>query len=479
MLALIMGIVGLTLLPSVICAAIYKEWHCLGTLSIISAAYLIIGFCSYFKISFTNRLVRSRDGYAVVASCWFFACFLGAIAYFFSGQNMSFVDALFESTAGFTTTGATVLKSDVAAKSLLLFKASTHWMGGMGILVLVVSVLPKLGIGGQSIAMAETPTPKIEKVTDRISDTTRILYIMYISFTIIELILLLPSKMDFFDALVNTLSTISTGGFLTHDVGLLYYDSPYIETVVTVFSVLVTINFNLYYFVLNDRTTEVIKNTELRVYVIIIIICSALIAFDLYLMGTYDSLLLAIRHSITQVISFSSTSGFTFADFLSWPSFAKSILFFLMLVGGCASSTAGGLKIIRVIISMKLISRGFKKRLHPRSVVDVKLSNVSVDSKTISQITTFTMAYVFIIVIASAIMALQCPSLETAIGTTVSMISNTGVLFGDLYAVNGFNMYGPGTLLFLSLIMLIGRLEIFTILMLFVPAFWNANRQKY
>lgn len=479
MLALVMGMVGLALIPASICAAIYRERQCLIICIVCALVYTILGFGIYSRIQVKNRLVRARDGYAVVASCWIFACMLGTVVYYFSGQNLSIAYSIFESCAGFTTTGATVLRADVCAKSMLLFKAITHWLGGMGILVLVVSVLPKLGIGGQSIAMAETPTPKIEKVTDRISDTTRILYIMYLSFTLIEFVLLVPTNMGVFDSIVNTLSTISTGGFMTHDMGIGYYNSFYIETVITVFSILVSVNFNLYYFVLNDRARELAKNTELRTFLGIIVAASVLICLNLVLSSTYDSPFVAMRHAFTQVVSFSTTSGFTFVDFHAWPQFSRIILFIMMLIGGCASSTSGGLKVIRIMIAFKLIMRGFLRRIHPRSIVAIKLGDANADSKNVNQIVSFVITYFFIVIVSVPILSLQCPSVETAIGTIVSMISNTGIMFGDLYAQNGFTMYGPGMLIFLSLIMLIGRLEIFTMLMLTAPSFWNANRQKY
>lgn len=478
MLSLVMGIIGLSLIPAGICAAIYGEYKALIDCVLFALFYCTAGFTVFAKTRLTRRHISSRDGYLVVASCWIFACFLGAAVFYFSGQDLTFVQSIFESTAGFTTTGATLLDEGSTAKSMLFFKALAHWLGGMGILVLVVSILPKLGIGGQSIAMAETPTPKIEKVTDRISDTTRILYIMYISFTVIEFVLLLLSrKMDVFDALVNTLSTISTGGFMTHDLGIRYYESMYVETVITVFSFLVTVNFNLYYFLINKRARELTQNTELRVFLGVIVTTSVLIALNLQLSGIYDNIGTALRHSLTQVVSFSTTSGFSFAEFTSWPSFSKMLLFLLMMVGGCASSTAGGMKMIRAIVVFKLIFRGFLKRIHPRSVVAIKFRDTSVDSRIISQIATFVMTYLFIMLIGTAILSFKCPSLEVSLCTVVSLLSNTGLPLTSAYPITS-PVFGPGLHLFMSLIMIVGRLEIFTILMLFMPAFWNPSRQK-
>lgn len=478
MLSLVTGIVGLSLIPSAICAAVYGEHHALVSCIIFAVIYIAAGFLIFAKTKLTNRIIRSRDGYLVVASCWITACILGSLVFFFSGQGLTFVQAVFESTAGFTTTGATMLDEGSTAKSMLLFKALAHWIGGMGILVLVVSIIPKLGIGGQNIAMAETPTPKIEKVTDRISDTTRVLYVMYISLTAIEFVLLLlSSRMSTFDALVNTLSTISTGGFMTHDLGIRYYDSVYVETVMTVFSILVTVNFNLYYFLINKRAKELVHNTELRVFMASIVVFSLVIAVNLRLSGTYDNAMVALRHSLTQVVSFATTSGFSFADFTSWPALSKMILFLLMLMGGCASSTAGGMKVIRAIIALKLIFRGMLKRLHPRSVVSIKVGDMAIDSRVVSQIATFVVTYLFIILAGTLILSLKCPSLESSLNIMVSLISNTGLSLSAAYPITS-PVFGPFMLLFMSFIMIAGRLEIFTILMLFMPGFWNSNRQK-
>lgn len=479
MLALIMGIVGLSLIPCIICAAIYHEKTCLIDCIICAVLYITIGFSSFRHIVLTDRIVRARDGYLIVASCWIFACLLGCIVFFFSDQTFTFAEACFESTAGFTTTGATLMYEVTASKSMLLFKAIAHWLGGMGILVFIVSIFPKLGIGGQSIAMAETPTPKIEKVTDRISDTTRILYILYIAFTLIEFCLLFASKkIDLFDAIVNTLSTISTGGFMTHDVGIAYYESIYVEAVIIVFSLLVSVNFSLYYFFFTKKPFELFKNTELRVFLTTIFVVAILISLNLTYYGTYSTFLEAFRSSITQVVSFATTSGFSFADYLKWPSFSKMLLFLLMLVGGCASSTAGGLKTIRAIVAFKLVTRGFVKRIHPRSVVSVKIGESSLDSKILSQIATFIVTFICILLIGTLVLSIECPSLATAMSTTVSLLSNTGLSIAETSALNSFNLYSQGLLIFQSLLMLIGRLELFTILMLFVPEFWNFSRHR-
>ncbi len=477
--ALILAIIGLGMIPPALCAVYYGERSSLAAFGICAAVYICAGFVIYKKTSLASRNIRIRDGYIVVVTCWLTACFFGAFPYYFSGSDLTFIQSLFESTAGITTTGATILTEATSANSALLFKAISHWLGGMGILVLIVSILPNLGSGGQTIANAETPTPRIEKVTNRISDTARILYIMYLSFSVIEFVLLLASsKISVFEALVTTLSTISTGGFLTHDIGIVYYNSIYIEAVITVFSILVAVNFNIYFYAVSGRLDEIRENTELKVFMVIILMSSLLITASLQVEGVYGSFLTSFRHALTQVVSFITTSGFTFANFMDWPAFAKTLLFLLMLVGGCAASTSGGLKIIRAIVFVKLIFRGFVKRLHPRSVVPVKLGNNSLEPKMVTQIATFILVYLFVFIGSMLIISLEAPDLESALGTSVSILSNTGIVYGTGIADLGFNYFSDLMKLFLSLLMIVGRLELFTVLILLSPGFWNPNRQK-
>ncbi len=476
---LVLTVTGISMLPPFLCALYYGEESCMRSFFICSLLFIILGVFIFTRFQRTRTNLKIRDGYIIVAFCWIFSCIFGAIPYYFSGYGLTVTQSIFEATAGFTTTGASTIVGELAPRSLLLFRSVTHWLGGMGILVLAVSILPALGIGGQNLARAEMPSPKIDKVTNKISDSARILYLTYFLFTILEFLLLLFSrKMNPFESLVNTLSTISTGGLMTHANGLAYYDSMYVEIVITIFSFLVAINFNLYYFAIHRRFREVVSNAEFRTFTCMIAVTAFLIALNLASEGIYESFGASLRHSLTQVMSFATTSGFSFADFNSWPIFSKMLLFSLMLIGGCAASTSGGMKVIRAMVCFKLIRRGFRTRIHPRSVVSVKIGREPLTPGGVSQITTFILAYIAVFTIGFLLLSIDSIDLETSIGTAASALSNTGISFGNFGAAGDYSIFSPFSQIVLSFLMIIGRLELFTVLILFTPGFWNPVRQK-
>ena len=477
--SLILAVTGISMLPSVICAFIYNETKCLSVFAVFCLAYILTGFTAFWFIRSGDYYVKPRDGYLIVAACWIVSCIAGAFPYVFSVSDISFSQALFESTAGFTTTGATVLKSDITLKSLLLYKAVSNWLGGMGILILVVSVLPALGIGGHHIAKAETPAPKMNKITNRISDSSKILYLMYMLLTAIEFLMLaLSGKMDIFDSLINTLSTISTSGIMAQAPGLSFYQSFYVEIVITVFTILAAMNFNMYFLLLNRRFGDFFKNVELRAFFWIIAVTTVLISLNLTFSGFYGNITESLRYAFTQVVSFISTSGFTFADFMSWPAMSRMLLFILMFIGGCSASTGGGIKVIRAVVMIKLILRGFIRRIHPRSVVAVKLDDKAVSGPIVSHITTFIIVYIVVFIGSCILLSLDGLDLETTATSAAAVLSNSGIGMGLFGETGNLSMFCPASQIFMSFLMILGRLELFTILLLFFPSFWNPTRQK-
>ena len=439
-------------------------------------AEIIIGAAMSFFIRYENIQFRTREGYIVVAACWVVASAAGAFPYFLSGFTESYVDALFESTSGFTTTGCTAVAGNVLSRSLMLWKAISNWLGGMGILLFVISILPALGINGQMIARAETPGPILEKMTVRMSDSAKILYITYISFTIIEFVLLMLSgKMPVFDAVINTMGSISTGGILVHPTGIAYYNSVYVEIVISVFCILASVNFVLYHYLTTGKFSYFLKDVELRAYLIIIaasiILCTAgLMINNNAEFGT------ALRDSFFQVVSMSTTAGYTRSPYMTWPSMCQIILVMLMFMGGCAASTSGSIKVIRVLVMMKLIWRGCIKRMHPRSVVAVKIGKNAVSSPVVSQITVFVLTYMMIFLLSSLVLSLQGLDLETTLTSALAMLSNTGSAFGETASLGNFSIFHPALKLYLSALMIVGRLELFTIIVLFTRNFWGRDR---
>lgn len=444
--------------------------------AICTPVLIVIGgiFCIIVKQGKVR--LRTREGYIVVAVCWMLASFIGAFPYYLTDFTDSFVDALFESTSGFTTTGCTSVPDAVLSPGLMLWKAISHWLGGMGILVFIISILPALGINGQLIVRAEAPGPVLEKVTVRMSDSAKILYLTYISFTVIEFLLLaLPKKMSVFDAVITTLGSISTGGLVAHPEGIAYYNSVYVEIVISVFCILASINFVLYHYLVTGKKKYFFKDVELKSYIIIIagaiLICTVGLAA-----GTNISFFAALRESFFQVISMATTSGYTRTAYYLWPTVCQLILILLMFIGGCAASTSGSIKVVRIIVMLKLIWRGGIKRIHPRSVVAVKLGKNAVSAPVVSLITMFILTYMLIFLLSSFILSFQGLDLESSITTALAMLSNTGSGFGEPALCGDFSAFHPILKLYLSALMIVGRLELFPIIVLFTRNFWGRDR---
>ena len=468
-------IVGLSMLPALLSAYIYDEVIAIRAFAIPAFLSILIGGLCTRILSPSNIKLRLRDGYMVVALSWILASLVGAIPYYI-GAGASFIDSIFESVAGFTTTGCTVVNINAMPKAILMWKAITHWLGGMGILVFVIAILPALGVSGQTIARVEAPGPAFEKVATKTSDTTKILYLTYIFFTALEFLLLwLGSEMGAFEALINTMGSISTGGLFAHTEGIGYYDSFFVELVISFFCYLGSISFVMYFLIIKGKWQEVLNNVELRVFTLLIAACTLLLTFNLYFTQTYHTFSAALRHSLFQVVSVISTAGYSIADYTEWPVFCQSILFLLMFVGGCGASTSGGMKMIRIIISFKLIARMFFKRLHPNGVIAVVVGDRAVPAQTVSKITSFILLYMAVFVISVLILSLQNLDLETTIGYAAGTLGNTGIAFGEMGSSGNYSLFGTPMRIYLCIMMLMGRLELFTIFILFTPDFWKSK----
>ena len=416
-----------------------------------------------------------REGYIVVALAWVIASIIGMFPYILSGAAEDLSSAFFESAAGFTTTGCTCISGETS-HSLILWKALSNWLGGMGILVFVISVLPALGVSGQFIVRAETPGPVYEKTTVRIKNSTRVLYITYISFTLLAFTFLCGSdKVSLYDSIILSLGSVSTGGVAIHSEGLAYYDSVYVETVVSFFCFFASVNFILYYNLICGNIRRVAKDIELRAFFAVIAIGTLLCAIGM-LLNTDLSLTEAVRESLFQVVNVSSTSGYTKNVSFGWPTACQFVLLTAMIIGGCSASTAGSLKVVRFLVMLRLIGRGVIRRLHPRSVVAVKLGGESVSAPIVSAITVFIMTYFGLIFLTVIILSIQGLDAETNITTAIAMISNTGASFTHHICIGNFSMFNAGSKFFLSLLMITGRLELFTIIIFFTKTFWGKKR---
>lgn len=454
-------------------AIFYGEISCIAAFGWCGAVSLLGGLVIALRRRTERVNLNLREGYIIVAMCWFAISLIGSIPYMASGFVPNFIDGFFESVAGFTTTGCTVSHVELMPNSIMMWKAVSHWLGGMGILVFAISIMPALGINGQKIIRAEAPGPTVDKLSSRISDSAKILYITYLCFTIAEFLLLLLSEMSPYEAFINALGNISSAGLFTHSSGLRYYNSVYIESVMSIFSILVTISFTLYAYLWRGKIRDIIHDTELRVYIIILFVSGLAMSLALYFYGTYNSVAQSMRYGFFQVISIASTSGYSIDNYTTWPTFCICILFLLMFVGGCTSSTSGALKVMRIIILFKLIRRGFFKRLHPRAIVPVRMSGKPVPAGTVSLVVSFILLYVGIYAVGTLLLSLQDLDILTTLSASAAALSNTGNFFNMAAhsAAADFSVFSSPLRLVLSILMILGRLEIVTVIILFMPTF--------
>ena len=418
-----------------------------------------------------------REGYVIVAMVWVVFSAFGLLPYYLSGQVPSLTDAWFESMSGFTTTGATIIPDlEVITHGLLFWRSLTQWIGGMGIIVLSIAILPIFGLNGMQLYAAEVSGLTYEKVSPRIADTAKMMWSIYVLLTVTEVVALWLCGMDMFDAVCHSFSTIATGGFSTHNNSLEYYDSAAIHYTVTFFMFISGINFVLLIYLLRGKTRYFFKDEELRWYSVAVAMFAVLLTMGLYVARPGWSgveMERAFRDSIFTVISSMTSTGYTISDYMYWPVVAWVVIFFLMLTGACAGSTAGGIKWVRLAIIMKNGVAEFQRRIHPNAIIPVKLNEKAVPQQTINNIMAFLIFYVFIIVVTVVIFCATGVDFDEAIGSAVSAIGNVGISIGQFGPAGTYAEFPVVAKWVMSFVMLIGRLEIFTVLLLFTRALWR------
>ncbi|MDR2935165.1 MAG: TrkH family potassium uptake protein [Candidatus Adiutrix sp.] len=411
--------------------------------------------------------IRGRDGLAAVGLAWPLIAAAGALPYALSGLNPGLMDALFESVSGFTTTGATILTHlDELPPSLLLWRALTHWLGGMGVIVLMLAVLPFLGLGGMHLFRNESSLGQV-RLRPRVAQTAKILWLIYLGLTAALVILARAGGLSWFEALCNGLSAISTGGFTTRDLSIGHYGHPGLEILFTVFMFLGSLNFALYYQACRGDWRGLFRDAEARVYTLIIILSALLIAASLLAAGLELSPWAALRQAFFQVVSVVSTTGFTSADWLKWPGFTQGLLFSLFFLGGCAGSTSGGIKCVRWILVFKGLHRALRQHIRPRAVIGISLGGRPIPERLMTAVWSFWVLYM--VVLAASALALTALDLDilSALAASASSLGNVGLDLGL-----GFAPLSSPAKAILILEMLLGRLEFFAILILFQPQFW-------
>ena len=452
------------------CSLIYKEKSFFAFLITI-----VIAFAVAFVLSVLNKprdkTIFAKEGFVIVSLAWICFSAVGALPFVISGEIPSFIDSFFETVSGFTTTGASIL-TDVESKShgILFWRSFTHWVGGMGGLVLMMAIFPTDTGRTIHIMRAEMPGPIIGKLVPKIKSTAKILYLIYIVLTATEALFLLLGGMSPFESIVYSLGTAGTGGFGIKSDGLASY-TPYQQWVITVFMVIFGINFNLYYLVLTKKVRSALKSEELWFYLTIVATATVLITVNIYDM--YGNTSDALRNSAFQVASLISTTGYATADFNLWPTFSKGILFLLMFTGACAGSTAGGLKLSRVILLFKSVRSNLKHMLHTRSVESIRFEGKKVDNATITNVASYFALYMLCIAVILLLLCLEPFDLETNISAAVSCFNNIGPGFSSVGPMSSYAEYSDFAKLVLSCAMLLGRLEIYPMLLMFSPTVWR------
>ncbi len=463
---------ALLLLPAIV-SVVYGEfstlWAFLITMGISLAAGLIIRTVS----NPGTRVIYAKEGFAIVTYAWLIMAAIGALPFVITGAIPSYIDAFFEVVSGFTTTGASILSGDSLTSmshGLQFWRSFTHWIGGMGVLVFVMAIIPNISDRSIHIMRAEMPGPEVGKLLPKARDTAKILYLIYIGLTATEVILLLAGGMPFFDSVVHTFGTAGTGGFGIKVDSIGGYN-PYLQWVIAIFMLIFGINFNLYYLLLIGKIRAVLKNTEMWVYLGIVGVCVAVITANIFSM--YSGFEESLRMSTFQVASIVSTTGYATTDFNLWPGLSKALLILLMFIGACAGSTAGGLKVSRVVILVKSIFREFKKLLHPRSVRVVKVDGKKVDEQVLGGVTTYFAIYMVCTLGIFVLLSIESFDMETNFTATIACFNNIGPGLAGVGPAANYSAYSGFSKLLLSLAMLLGRLEIFPLILGLNPMVWK------
>jgi trk system potassium uptake protein len=433
----------------------------------------VFGFVSWVLTRNGSKNISIRDGYIIATSGWLLLSFFGALPFFISRAIPSFTDAFFETISGYTTTGATILtRVESLTHGILFWRSLTQWLGGMGIILLSLAVLPVLGIGGMQLFTSEISGAVSDKLHPRISDTAKRLWIIYIVFTLAEILFLRIGKMNFFDAVCTSFSTLSTGGFSTKSMNIAFWESPYLQYVIILFMFIAGTNFTLSYFGFHFQFRKILKNDEFRYYLGLIASFTLVITF-LMVLTMEQPLEHSFRNSFFQVVSIITTTGFITSDFSLWTPVLWALIIVLMFFGACVGSTGGGMKIMRILLITKNGMHELIRLVHPKAIIPVRFNGSVVYPDIITNVLAFVCLYLLSMVISMVVLSIMGYNLDTSLGVAVSMIGNVGPGLGSFGPLQNYSHLPDIGKWFLSFLMLVGRLELFTVLVLFTPAFWR------
>lgn len=474
-LLILLGGFMLTILP-------FSYYYDVGDdLSIELAAFItiFIGFLTWFWSRNSDNRIGKREGFLIVGGGWMVISLFSSFPFLFSGAIPDFTNALFESVSGLTTTGASVLNDiESVPKDILLWRSLTQWIGGMGIIVLTVAIFPLLGIGGVELFVAEAPGPASDKIHPRIKETAKRLWFIYLGLTILLMVILYWAGMGAFDAVNHALTTMSTGGFSTKNASIAHFNSPTIEYVLALFMLIGGINYTIIYFGLKGNFKKVWRSDEFKTYLFWVLLLTTVVFFAVFQVTDY-TFEKAFRDSVFQVASIVTTTGFVSADYTSWAPVLTLLFFLLLFSGACAGSTSGGVKIIRHLVIFKNSSLEIKRLLHPKAIIRTKVDGKIVAPRILTHILVFIQLYVFLFVIGSLVMAIILSNFEqpflSSIGAVATALGNVGPSIGELGPLDNFSNVPAAGKWLLMLLMLMGRLELFTIIIFFTPYFWRRN----
>lgn len=465
----VLNIEALCLGLPLLCSLLYKD-GCASTFLISILLCVFVGTFLCFRAP-KNKEMFAKEGFITVALSWFFISIFGSVPFYISGSIPEFYNAFFETVSGFTTTGASILTDvEILPKSILLWRSFTHWIGGMGVLVFVVAILPLAGGRNFHLIRAESPGPSVNKLVPKVKSTAKILYSIYLGLTFLEFIFLLLGKMNWFEALNISFATAGTGGFGIRNSSLAEYSS-YCQSVITIFMLMFGIDFSVYYLIILKKIKGAIRSDEIRAYICIVIVSILLISIncrDLYLSAADN-----LRTSALQVASIITTTGFASTDFNLWPEFSKTILVILMFIGGCAGSTAGGIKVSRIIILMKTIRKEIKVAAHPKSTHKITMNNRVVEHQTLRATNVFIVSYLVIFMTSLLLISIDNFGFTTNFTAVAATMNNIGPGLDAVGPTQNFALFSPLSKIVLCFNMLIGRLEIFPMLILFSPFTWK------
>jgi trk system potassium uptake protein len=468
-------LLAILMLPGIIFSFYYKSGDLNAILS-SSLISMISGAVLFYVFQHNNDNIRKREGYLIVTLSWIFMGLFGMLPYLISGVFTNPADAIFETISGLTTTGASVLTDiESVPKGILFWRSMTQWIGGLGIIVLTVAIFPLLGIGGIELFVAEAPGPTSDKVHPRIRETAKRLWFVYLGLTALTFIMYMFGGMSFFDALNHALTTVSTGGFSTKNASIAYFDTAFIQYVAVFFMFVSGTNFTLLYFATLGKFNRIWSSDEFRAYSIALVGIVLLLVFPIYYLSENADFELVFRNTLFQVVSLITTTGFVTADYTLYHGGLTLVFFMLLFLGGSAGSTSGGIKFVRHLTFFKNSWLEFKRLVHPRAVVPLKINGERVSGKIITHIMNFLLIYLMIFVMGSIVISLMGYDIITSFGAVATSLGNVGPAIGKVGPTDNFAFFSSAAKVFLSFLMLLGRLELFTILVLFTPFFWRAN----